>query len=59
MSDEQLSAANDVRYAFDVALAKVAQCTPQHNARYLALVKTKMEEACFFAIKGIAKPLQS
>lgn len=56
MKDTQVSSANEVRGKFDELLTLISNRTPPHNARYLALVKTKLEEASFFAVKGIAKP---
>ena len=45
-----------VRHGFDTLLSTISQFVPTQNARYLALVKTKLEEACLFAVKAIAKP---
>jgi len=55
MSDAQLEATMEVRHAFDTLLTTVTSRIPPENARYTSLVKTKLEEACFFAVKGIAK----
>lgn len=56
MEPAQVEAANEIRGKFDELLTTIANRTPPQNARYLALVKTKLEEASFFAVKGIAKP---
>ena len=41
-----------VRIAFDVLLNEVKEVIP--DSRYLALVKTNLEEAAMFAVKGIS-----
>jgi hypothetical protein len=56
MNETQVEAASIVRQQFDELLSTITNRTPPQNARYLALVKTKLEEASFFAVKGIAKP---
>lgn len=48
-------ALDEVKQGFDNLLTLIAGHIPPGNARYLAVVKTKLEEASFFAIKGIAK----
>jgi len=48
--------ANTVRINFDKLLTTITPMFQDGNERYLAIVKTKLEEACFFAIKGVAKP---
>lgn len=45
-----------IRKGFDDLLTQIITQTPPGNERYIALVKTKLEEACFFAVKGVAKP---
>ncbi len=50
-----LANANEARVAFNTLLTKIAPMFVKGNERYLAVVKTKLEEACFFTIKGIAK----
>jgi len=57
MQENQVVYANRIRGKFDDLLDAVAAVTPPKNGRYLALVKTKLEEACMFAVKGIAKPV--
>lgn len=52
----QLEAIDDVRAKLDVTLDFIANRIPPQNARYLSIVKTKLEEACMFAVKGISKP---
>jgi hypothetical protein len=56
MTPSQFEAMNEVRYGFDQLLTIISNRIPPENGRYLALVKTKLEEASFFAVKGIAKP---
>jgi hypothetical protein len=56
MTDAGVKNANEIRGKFDALLDHIALVTPPGNARYLALVKTKLEEACMFAVKGISKP---
>jgi hypothetical protein len=56
MTQSGEEAANFIRVKFHDLLSTIAMNTPPQNARYLALVKTKLEEASFFAIKGVAKP---
>lgn len=56
MTPEQIEATSEIRGAFDELLTTISLRTPPQNGRYLALVKTKLEEASFFAVKGIAKP---
>jgi len=57
MEEVQVSHANRIRGKFDELLESINEVTPPKNGRYLALVKTKLEEACMFAVKGIAKPV--
>ncbi len=47
---------NDTRVAFNSLLIKITPFFAKGNERYLSIVKTKLEEACMFAIKGVAKP---
>lgn len=51
-----LENADNVRISFDKLLATITPMIQKGNERYLSIVKTKLEEACFFAIKGVAKP---
>jgi hypothetical protein len=51
-----LSSVNDVRAAYNTLLNTITPLIAKGNERYLALVKTKLEEACLFTVKGIAKP---
>lgn len=57
MSDAGVNAAAEIRQKFDELLDTIVMRTPTHNGHYLALVKTKLEEACMFAVKGVAKPI--
>lgn len=56
MNETQALIAEGVRKKFDELLSSVAAALSARNPRYLAVVKTKLEEACMFAVKGIAKP---
>lgn len=56
MNETQVTLATAIRTKFDDLLSDVVACTPAGNERYLAIVKTKLEEACMFAVKAIAKP---
>lgn len=53
---KQLDEINVVRQKFDELLGVISNRVPKGNERYLALTKTKLEEACMFAVKAIAKP---
>lgn len=52
-----LDNANKARVAFNNLLAEITPYFAKGNERYLAIVKTKLEETCFFTIKGIGKPV--
>lgn len=52
----QVEAINEVKWGFDELQCKVLNHISPNNARYAALVKTKLEEASMMAIKGITKP---
>lgn len=54
-NDTQVKIMWEVRHQFDRLLDTIGLVTPPANARYLSIVKTKLEEACMFAIKGITK----
>ena len=45
----------EIREKFSELAELIAAKTPEHNIRYKALVMTKLEEACMFAVKGIAR----
>lgn len=47
---------NKVRVEFNTLLTNITPMFAKGNERYLNLVKTNLEQACLFAIKGIAKP---
>lgn len=53
LNDEGIKKANQIATIFDSALALIESLVPQ--GRYLSLMKTKMEEGCFFAKKGMAQ----
>jgi hypothetical protein len=55
-NDAQIEAITEVKWAFDALQAKILNRIPPQNGRYAALVKTKLEEACMMAVKGITKP---
>lgn len=48
---------NKVRIAFNTLLTTITPLFGKGNDRYLSMTKTHLEEACFDAIKGIAKPV--
>ena len=52
LSDEGLVVANDIATKFDDLLSYVESLTL--DARCESIVRTKLEEACFFAKKGYA-----
>lgn len=53
LNESGLENAHQVALIFDEALDKLEAFVPE--TRYLALVRTKLEEACFFAKKGVAQ----
>lgn len=53
LTAEGLSKARNIAAQFDELLDALAEKIPP--GRYLSIVKTKLEEACFFAKKGIAE----
>lgn len=53
LSPEGQEKAAEIREAFDTLLTKVHEHVPEGRER--ALVATKLEEACMFAVKGMAK----
>lgn len=57
MEAQAVKKTNEVREKFDDLLTVLTFAIPTENARYLALVKTNLETACMFAVKGIAKPV--
>lgn len=56
MNEIQIQHVNKIRSEFDRLLDLISNVTPPQNGRYLSIVKTKLEEASMFAVKGIAKP---
>lgn len=56
MTAAGVTSAENIRMQFDKLQTDLELVIPAGNARYLARVKTKLEEACMFAVKGIAKP---
>lgn len=55
MNKAGIDRATTVADAFDQLLDTLIQCGVDSSPRYLAIVKTKLEEACFFAKKGVAQ----
>lgn len=53
LNDNGLAKSKVIAESFDELLGKLAAVVPE--GRELALVKTKLEEACFFAKKGMSK----
>jgi hypothetical protein len=57
LNDMGKTKARLIAEAFDELLTKLTDApigTPCSDGRYLAIVKTKLEEACFFAKKNMA-----
>ena len=46
--------AKQIRDAFDNLLTELDALTPNGGHREMAIVRTKLEEACFFAKKALA-----
>jgi len=57
LNDKGKAKAETIRDTFETALNKLLELVPQ--GRELALVKTKLEEACFFAKKGMATQIEN
>lgn len=55
VTDSTLRTTAEIRTRFDDLLSYIANHVPQGNERYLAIVKTKLEESCMFAVKAVAK----
>jgi hypothetical protein len=53
LNEDGLQRAKNLANEFDSLLTKVAEMVPE--GREMSIVKTKLEEACFFAKKGMAK----
>ena len=53
LSDDGLTKAADIASEFDALLDELKDILPE--GRYLSIVKTKLEEACFFAKKAVAE----
>lgn len=53
LTDEGKQKARDVAEAFDTLLSKLEGLAP--DGREMALCRTKLEEACFFAKKAMAE----
>ncbi len=57
LTDEGKAKARDIAVAFDECLTKLEElCVPSDGSseRAMAIVRTKLEEACFFAKKAMA-----
>lgn len=52
LNESGLQKAEFLAYRFDQLLAEIARICPA--GRELSIVRTKLEEACFFAKKGVA-----
>lgn len=57
ITEAQAMMVDKVRALFTGLQTDIEVIIPSGNVRYLALVKTKLEEACLFAVKGITKPV--
>lgn len=52
-----LETVNEIRSRFDELTTWLESKAPSTNGRYVALVNTKLEEACMFAVKAVtARP---
>lgn len=57
LNEVGLAKAQKLAENFDRLLTELQADVPQ--GRYLSIVKTKLEEACFFAKKGIAEQTEN
>ena len=55
ITSQQSDIVDQIKWKFDDLLDFISNHTPPENGRYLSIVKTKLEEACMFSVKGIAK----
>lgn len=55
--DVVLAKVTDIRMQYDQLLVSIQSLIPKGNERYLAIVKTRLEEACLFTVKAITKPV--
>ena len=55
IEDHEAQDIHAIRAKFSELVDLVTLKAPEHNARYKALVITKLEEACMFAVKAIAR----
>lgn len=53
LTDDGLTKARNLAQDFNALLDRVKEVVP--DGRELAIVRTKLEEACFFAKKGLAQ----
>jgi hypothetical protein len=55
LNDDGINKANQIRDAFDILLNNLSSILGKcYGEREFSLVKTKLEEACFFAKKSMA-----
>ena len=54
LNDAGKEKANAIAVAFDKLLQKLLKINPGPSSREMSLVRTKLEEACFFAKKAMA-----
>lgn len=52
LSQAGIEKVNDVKKGFDILLDGLKQLCPE--SRHFSVTKTKLEEACFFAVKSVA-----
>ena len=55
LTDEGKALAEELASAFDQLLEDVIAIVGKQDGREMAIVTTKLEEACFFAKKALAK----
>ena len=56
IDDDRMRVLADIRLKFNNLLLDIVAEIPKGNERYAAIVRTKLEESCLFAIKAVTKP---